>query len=210
MAVTEIAGGTLGSINFTAQAAVGFLNPFGAQVDAFFGATLGPLQADLTAQLNASLAAAASISISIGNPLANLQAALAAVGQLQAAITAALALPPINIAASGQLSATLALAAALEAKLGLLDIAVKALLAIKIPAVELAANAVAELGAGPAILLEFTGGTLSAHGTAIQALFNSGLSLGGGITPGDTAFGYILVTKAPVAKSGLDFVLRGI
>lgn len=211
MATTEIAGGTLGSVNVGLAAAVGFINPLGAQLDAFLGLTLGPLQAEISAQLNANLAVQASLGLSIGDPLVALRAALAAVAQLQAAIEASIAFP-ININANAQLSATAALAGALSAKLGLLDAAVKALLAIKIPALEAAATLGATLSAGPIVLMEFSGGTLAAHGTAISAAFNAGVGSTvlpplDVINPGDLSFGYILVTKNPIAFGALTAVL---
>jgi hypothetical protein len=213
MSTTELAGGTVGEVNFGLAAAVGFLNPLGAQLDAFLAATLGPLTADLQAQYSATLQAQASIALSIGDPFAALTLALAAVGQLQAAIQAALAFPPITIAASGQLSATAALAGALQLKLGLLDAAISAMIAIKIPALQAAANLGAQLSAGPIVLMEVDALTLAAAGAEIQTAFSTGvggsvLPPGDEILPGDgpvTAF--ILVTKNPVAAAALSAVL---
>lgn len=211
----EVAGGTLGEINFAATAAIGFLNPLALQIDAFIGVSLGPLQADLSAQLSGALSAAASLSLNVSNPILSLQIALSALAQLQVMLAAAiaagasLALPSVSVGFS--LSATLSLALALEVKLGLLDIAIKALLRIKIPAIAFVANASLALSAGPAILVEFEGATLADAGTEIASLFAAGVSYNGDtINPTDPVFGYVLVTKDSVAKAGMDYVFQGL
>lgn len=213
MPTSELTGGTVGEVNPALALAAGFLNPLGAQIDAFLAAALGPLQADIQAQLNANLQVQASLGLSIGNPLLSLQLALAAVGQLQAAIQAALVFPPITIEASGQLSATAALAGALQIKLGLLDIAVQAMLRIKVPALEAAASISSNLSAGPIVLMEATNSTLAGVGSEIQSAFNSPvgtdvLSPGDEINPGEgpvTVF--MMVTKDPGASAALTAVL---
>jgi hypothetical protein len=213
MAAVEIAGGTLGSLNFAAAAVVGTLLPLCAELDAFIGISLGPITADLQAQFHASLDFSLNASLGISNPFLSIQLALSAIAQLQAALQASLALPTITIGINANITAAASLAAALEIKLGLLNAAVKALLVLKIGAVELAGIVSAKLSAGPAVLVEFGSAgtsTLAMNGADINTLFASGLSLGGGISPFDTSFGYILVTKAPAAKAGLDFILRGI
>jgi hypothetical protein len=213
MDAVEIAGGTLGSLNFAAAAVVGSLLPLCAEIDAFIGINIGPLTADLQAQFHASLDFSLNATIGISNPFLSVQLALSAIVQLQAALQAALVLPSITIGINAGITAAASLAAALEIKLGLLNAAVKALLVLKIGSVELAGLVAARLSAGPAVLVEFGGAgasTLAMNGADINTLFASGLSLGGGISPFDTSFGYILVTKAPAAKAGLDFILRGI
>lgn len=213
MDISEIAGGTLGTLNFGAAAAVASLLPLCAELDAFIGVQIGPLTADVTAQFQASLDFSVNAALSISNPFAAIQAVLAAVIQLQGSLQAALALPSISIGVDANITAAATLAGALEIKLGLLNAAVSALLALKIGAVELAGQISGSLSAGPAILLEFGalgGSTLATAGADIATKFASGLSLGGGINPFDISFGYILVTKAPAAKAGLDFILRGI
>lgn len=213
--VTTIKAGSLGELNFAANAAIGFLYPLSAQVDAFLAATLGPLTADLTAQLNASLAAVAQIGIGISNPLLSLQLAVQAVAQLQTALQAALAFPTINVTAEASLSAAASLAAALEVKLGLLNAAVKALLAIKLPIAGFMGDLAGNLSAGPAFLVELdigASGTLEQLGADIAAQFATGLTYGPyDIFPTDVDIkGYMFVTKAPGVKGGLDFMLQGI
>lgn len=213
MPTNEIAGGTVGEVNPALTLAAGFLNPLGAQIDAFLAATLGPLQADISAQLNANLQVQASLGLSIGNPFLSLQLALSAIGQLQAAIQAALAFPPITIEANAQLSATAALAGALSAKLGLLDVAVQAILKIKIPALQAAANINANLSAGPIVLMEATSPTLSGAGADIQSAFNVGV--GGAVLPPPDVIGpsdgpittFLMITKDPGAAAALTAVL---
>lgn len=211
--IAEVGGGTLGSVNFAAAAAVASLLPLCAQLDAFIGVTFGPLQADLTAQFRASTDFSINASLGITTPFLSAQLVLQALVSLQGALQASLVLPSIALTASVDVSATLALTAALGIKLGLLNAAVKAMLVLKIGAVELAGQIGASLSAGPVILVEFGGlggTTLAGNGANIAGLFATGLVSAGGILPLEIAEGYILVTKAPAAKVGLDFILRGI
>jgi hypothetical protein len=211
--IAEVVGGTIGSVSFAASAAVASILPLCAELDAFIGVTLGPLQADLTAQFRASADFALNASLGITTPFLSVQLVLQALVSLQGALQASLALPSIALTASVDVSASLALTAALGIKLGLLNAAVKAMLVLKIGAVELAGQIGGVLSAGPVVLVEFGGlgtTTLAGNGANIAGLFATGLSLGGGILPLEIAEGYILVTKAPAAKAGLDFILRGI
>jgi len=213
--VEAIAGGSLGSVNFAADLAAKALFPLGAALDGFLAASLGPLQANLQAQLNAQLSTSVAIGLQIGDPLAGIKAALAAVGTLAASLQASLAFP-ISFDIGIQLSATLKLIAELEVQLGLLNIAIDLLLKIKIPALEAAANILAELNAGSVILVELDGTSLATLGGEIQTKFNSSLvfpTVGPPtvtISPTTPAFGYILITALPATKGSLDFVLRGI
>lgn len=211
--ISEIGGGTLGSVSFAASAAVASLLPLCAEIDAFIGITLGPLQADLTAQFTASTSFALNASLAITNPFLSAQLVLQALISLQGALQASLALPSIALTVSADVSASLALSAALSVKLGLLNAAVKAMLAVKIGSVELAGRIGASLSAGPVILVEFgaLGATsLAGNGANIAGLFGTGLVSAGGILPFEATSGFILVTKNPSAKAGLDFVLRGL
>lgn len=209
MAVELVTSATLGELNVGVAAAVGFLNPLGAQVDALLSLGIGPTQFELAAQFNASLAAQASISLQIGNPLASLNAAISALAALQAALSAALSLPPVQLGLSAELSASVALAATLSAKLGALSILIEAALAIKIPAVQLAAELSASLGAGPVFLHQFSNDTLGNTFTDIGG-FSGGMSDPGApannIASGDTVFGFILTTKAPTAFAGMQAI----
>ena len=204
MSVNEVGSGTLGDVNFAANAAVGFLNPLGAQIDAFLGATLGPLQVQLNAQLNAAIEATLGFNIAIANPFASLDAVLAAIAQLQAAISAGLTLPAIQL--NAELSASAEVIASVSALLGILDIAVQAMLKVKIPALQLAAKV--NLALPGVVLLEMTSNTLAAHGAEINSLFSGGIT---GIGPADTGVvGYVLVAKTPGAKGSMDFIFQGI
>ena len=74
--------------NVGAAAAVGFLNPMGAQLDALLALGLGPFQAALAAQFNASLALQAALSLTLAagdlDIVAQLKASIAALVQIQA------------------------------------------------------------------------------------------------------------------------------
>lgn len=216
-AVNELIGGTVGEVSFAATAAAALALPLCAELDAFLGVTFTPLQASLALQLQASLDFALDASLALQFPSVSIQGLLDAVASLQVALEAALSVgitaPGIGLSLDAGIQAAFDLAATLELKLGLLDLAVKAMLAIKIPAVELAAQIQASLSAGPVVLLDFgvsAPTTLQTGGTDIAAKFASGISLGGGIAPGEVALGYILVTKVPAAQASLDFILRGI
>lgn len=157
---------TLLDFNVGAAAAVGLLNPMGAQLDALIGIALGPFTALLAAQFNAALAAQASLSLNISlgpmAAMAQLQAAVRALAQLIATFTAALALgfPPIQFSANANLSASLALAATLQAQLGGLKLLIQAALAVKIPAIKAAAGFAAALAVGPFFAISFSGTTV--------------------------------------------------
>lgn len=202
MAVTLVTSATLGELNVGLTAAVGFLNPLGAQIDALLALGLGPFEADLALQFNAALAAQASISLQIGNPLAALQAAIGALAALQAALQAALTLPPVQLSLSAELTASAALAATLSARLGGLSILIQAALAIKIPAVKAAASLAASLSAGPVFLHQFTADSLSGTMTEIGG-FSSGMSdpfnPSNNIASGETVSGFLFTSKDPAA-----------
>ena len=209
MAVQLVTSATLGELNVGLAVAVGFLNPLGAQIDALLALGIGPFEFDLAAQFNAALAAQASISLQISDPLAALNAAIAALASLQASLSAALSLPPLQLGLSAELGASAALAATLSAKLGGLTIAVSAALAIKIPAVQAAAALAASLSAGPIFLHQFTGDTLSGTMTEIGG-FSSGMSdpgnPGNNILSADSVSGFLLTTKDPAAFAAMQAV----
>jgi hypothetical protein len=208
--------GDLGSINTGAVDLAGIINPLAAQLDAAISLGLGPLQADLAASLDASLALQASLSLSATDPLASLRAALEAAIALQASLSAALALPPLQFpSVSAEISASAALAASLSARLGAIQLLIDAMLAIKIPALQLANI---NFGVGPIVLLVFDGlnalgggglMTLQEAGNQIQSLFSSGVG-SPAIAPGDYASGIIMVTSASSAMVGLSEIIRTI
>jgi hypothetical protein len=210
--IHEVGGGTLASVNFAAAGAVAALLPLCAELDAFIGVTLGPLQADLTAQFTAAANFSIRANLAITSPFLSATLVLQALASLQGALQASLALP--SIAFGGvDVSASLALSAALKIKLGLLNAAIKAMLAVKIPAVDLAGRIGAALTAGPVILVEFGSAgtsTLVGAGADIAGLFATGLTSAGGIHPLEAAEGYIFVTKVPGVRVAMDFMFRGI
>lgn len=183
--------------NVGAAAAVGAINPLGAQIDGLLAGAIGPFQALLAAQLNASLVAQANIQLQITDPLAALRALLAALVELQASINAALALPPLQVSLSAELSAAAALAATLQAQLGPLQLLINAALDIKIPFIRLAADLGASLNVGPFFAFNFDNANLSGAGAEIAALFSAGLDDGTNtIAPnGEAVFGIVIVSK---------------
>jgi hypothetical protein len=213
--VDEIFTGGIADINIGAAAAVGFLNPLGAQLDAMIAFGLGPLQFDLAASLDASIALSASLSLSVSNPFADILAALSALVELQASLTAALSLPPLTVSLGAELSAAASLSAALSAKLGLIKLLLDAAIAVKIPAIKAAANLNAVLAAGPFVVLTFDGlevlspGTLTLQGAGnqIQTLFSGTIGSGPTIGSAENVSGVIIVTKDPLAFAALGSLI---
>lgn len=210
--VNDVLAGSLGDMNVGLGAAVGAINPMAAQLDAAIAIGLSPLQVDLSASLNASLALQASLSLSISDPLANIRAALAALIELQASLTAALSLPPITLSLSAELAAAASISAALSAKLGGLKLLIDAMVAIKIPAIRLAADLAADLSLGGVVVLSFDGisdGTnLQTIGNKIQARFSDAGGIGfGAIGPTDHVSGIIVVTDFAPTFSAMGRIL---
>jgi len=203
---------TLGDINVAAKAALLLLNPLSAQLDGLLSFALGPLMADLAVNYNAALAASATFTLQIGDPLANLKLLLAAVAQLQAALQAALILQLPSVELSAELTASLALVGALSVRLGLLNALIKAAINIKLGALKFAADLDAKLSAGPVVIFDFTNETLSDAGNHIQGLF-TGPGIGpvgpSHIAPGDSCLlGIVMVTKDLSAKLALDVIIK--
>lgn len=209
MALGPVTSGTLGQYNVGAAAAVGFLAPLSAQLDALLAVSLGPFQATLSAQLNGALAASAGLAIAISNPLASIQALLVALVSLQAALQAALALPGLpSVQIGAQLSASLALSATLAAQLGGVRLAVQAAVAIKIPALRLAAELAASLNAGPAFAFSYTG-QLGTVGSEISALYGVGLVDGANsITPTENVYGVTILSSVPSVQAALQAIIQ--
>jgi hypothetical protein len=202
MPTNIVISGTLGDINVAAAFAGSLLFPLSAQLDGLLTFALGPLQADLAAQFNATLAAQATLTLQIGDPTAALQLALSALAQLQAALQAALQLPPVNLSLSAELTASAALIATLKAKLGLIDVLIKAALQIKASSLKFGGELQAALGAS-AVLVTFSGTTLAVAGDDIKTLFDAGVPP---IGPGSVS-GIIIVAETVAGfTASLDFL----
>lgn len=208
MAFTLVTSGTLLSVNVGLAAALGFLFPLGAQIDALLALGIGPFQVDLALQFSAAIALKATLSLSIGNPLLGIQLALNALAQLQAALQAALALPPITLSLSAEIGATAALAGALSFKLGGLAILIELALAIKIPALKAAGELQAALGLGPVFLHTFDSTDLGTAGSEINAAMGAGFSNGGDVIPaaGTPVFGVVFTTAVPSVQASMGLI----
>lgn len=205
--------GALLDINAAASGSLAILNPLLAQIDfSLFGSLgLGALQANLQAQLSASLQASLDIGLGISNPYIGFAAALSGIAVLQAQITLALsgAIPAVSLEIGGQLSAMASFAALLELQIGGIEALIQAGLAVKIPAVNFAAELQASLSAGPIFVLSFEDTPLSSVGASLAADFAAGLSLSGNsILPGENVYGIVLLTKAPAAWAGIEATMR--
>jgi hypothetical protein len=215
--INVVLAGNLLQINTGLGAAIGFVNPLNAQLDAMLAFALGPFQADLLAQFNASVALQATLSLQISDPLAALRAALQALFQLQAALQASLSLPPLTLSVQGSLSASLSLSAALQLKLGLIDALIKAALRVKIPLMQLVGQLNAALNAGPAYLLSFDGLTASPQvtmaslGDQIRATMSADIvdpaSVAPPLHPGDPVAGILLLMNASATFSALGAII---
>lgn len=202
--------------NVGAAAAVAFLNPLSAQLDALLSLGLGPFQLALAAQFNAALGLQANLSLTLAigdfSIVGALKASISALVQLQAALAGALAfgLPPITLGLSAELAATASLAAALQIQLGGLQLLIKAALAIKIPAIQAAAALTAALAVGPFFAISFSGVTLQQSSDWL-----AGEVLGGGLSadsqqllPGDQTFGVFIFGKNPSAQASFDAIIK--
>jgi hypothetical protein len=183
---------TLGDFNVGLSAALGLLNPLSAQLDLLLALGLGPFQADLALQLNASLALQATLTLQISDPTLSLQLAISALAQLQAALAAALTLPTISVSIGAELSATASIAAALSLKLGGLKLLIEAALALKIAAVKLAADLALSMSLPGFAGFTFQGDPMAATGGQINTLFTGGFP---GFLPTDTVYGIVLMVK---------------
>lgn len=208
--IDDVLVGSLGDANVGLAAGVGSLNPLAAQLDAMIAFGVGPLQSDLSASLDASLALTANLALSVSDPTANIRAALAAIVELSATLTASLSLPPTVLNLSAEIGASAALSAALTAKLGTISLLLEAALAVKIPATRLAADLSAAISAGDVVLLSFDGFSdptdLQTIGGLIDTKFSSGIG-SGAIGPGDTAAGIIMVATTPSVYASLQTII---
>jgi hypothetical protein len=197
----------IGGINIAAAASLGIVAPLFAQLDlALFGAFgLGGLQADISAQFNAAVAAQISVSLTIQDPTLLLSGLANLMANIQLALN--LPVPALDIGAN------VSLALALGLRLGGISALIEAMLAVKLPAVAFFAALAAALSVGPVFLLNFDNPTISGGlagaGAQIAAQFAAGLVDGGDfITPIEPALGIILVTKSPSVFASLGLVLK--
>ena len=207
--VNTIGALPIGGINVSAAAALGLVVPLFAQLDlALFGAFgLGPIQASIALQFQASLDLALSIGLSITDPFGDIMA----LANLLASLS--ISLPTISVDASAALATNIALAAALAIQLGGISALIELMLAVKLPVVEFFAGLAAALSAGPVFLLNFESdvpsGGLAVAGGQIAAQFAAGLVSGANtIAPGEPVFGIILLTKEPTVFASLGTVLK--
>lgn len=204
MALDPPVSGTLGQFNVALSGAADVIAPLSAQIDGLLSAGIGPFQADLNSQLTASLAAKATLSIQVGNPLAALQAAIAAVAQLQANLQAALALPSIDVSIQTELAAQAAIAGALSAKLGAIQVALELAIQAKAAALNVLFNIQASLNAGSVFAFTFSGDTLATTGGQIGSLFVGGLTdPPNSIAPGDNVSGIVILASDPAAAAAI-------
>lgn len=205
--------GTLASVNIAAAGALTVIGPLIAGIDSsLFGPLgIGVIQADLQAQINASLEASANIAIGFTNPLDGFLDALNALKLLEASILRALStgiIPAVSVQVTTQLSALAAFQAAAGARLGGLNALLQGLKLVRTPAVTFAGLLNASLSAGGALVVSFDGITLSAAGASIAADFSLGLTYGmDTIAPGETVYGVVILTKLPSTWTALQAIL---
>ena len=218
--IDEVLVGSIGDANFGIADTIGLLNPLAAQLDAMIAFGLGPLQADLAASLDASIAFQAALTLQVADPFANIRAALLAIIELQASLTAALSLPPVALTLGAEIGAAAALSASLSAKLGAIQLLLEAAINVKIPAVQLAASLSAAIASPGVVLMSFNGISdptpLTDVGDLISTAFDSaignpptpGAPVGGEIQPTDNVAGIIMVVKDASVFANLGLIIR--
>lgn len=191
----------LGAINVGANLAAAAILPLLAQVNLLltgaFG--LGPLKADLVAQFKAAVA----ISVSFGDPIAMLKAAIAAILNVTASLQAALALgiPTPSI----QVSASIALAAALQVKLGGINLLIDLSLGVRLKGLNFLAQLNGALSLGPATLYTWSDQPMSAFASDV-ATHNWTID---GYNPADPlcrVSGVMIMAKDPSVYAGFSFL----
>lgn len=212
MSVVLVGSYPLGDINVAASGAVVALAPLLVEVDLMLTGSfgLGSLLVDLSAQLNAALAAQVSLSLQVSNPFASLKAQLAALLQIQASIqaTLSLGLPAVSVTIGANIAAAAAISATLTARVGGIRALIEAALAVKIPVVNLLGQLTAALSVGPVELLSFgfdAPNSLADVGAGLSSRFAAGLP---GVAPGDNVQGVVLLTKSPSAAAAMSFLLK--
>ena len=217
--IDEVLVGTLGEANVGLAAGVNLINPLAAQLDAFVAFGLGPLQDDLQDQFNAALSLQASLVLAATDPTARIRAALQAVIELTATLTASLSLPPSILDVSAEIGAAALLPAALAPKLGAIKHLLEEAIAVKVPAVRLAADLSAAISAGSVVLLSFDGLSdptdLQTIGGLINTKFQStvgvpptpGAPVGGLLQPSDNVAGVILLAGDSSVFTALSAII---
>ena len=202
--------------NVGAAAAVAFLNPLAAQLDGLIALGLGPYQTSLNTQFNASIAAQASLSLTLAlgdfSIVGALKSSIAALVQLQAALSSSLAfgLPSISLGLSAELGAAASLAAALKVQLGAVQLLIKAALAVKLPAITAAADLTASLNAGPFFAISFSNVTLQQASNWLSAeVGGGGLSADSQtLLPADVTGGVFIFATDPSFQASFDAIIK--
>lgn len=220
MSVVVIGSFPLGGINLAANGSVSLAGPALKQLDLALtspfglGSIVGDLRGQLQAALSAQKTLAASLIVQVGfaaqlKATLSLQAQLAALIKAQASLTFALSsLPALNLQITGSIAAAAALSAKLAVRVSGIKSLVSAGLSAKIQAVDFFADLSAQLSAGPVVLLSIGNAgsnTLASAGSELDTLFSSGV---GGIAPGDTVYGLVLVTKSASAWAAISATMK--
>jgi len=211
VSLTVLGSFPLGGINLAAAAAVTTTAPVLGQFDSllFSPLGLGGLQSDVALQLNGALQAQIQLGLSISNPLKTIQDTLNGLASIAASLTLALTLPLPAVQLTATLSASVAISATLAAKLGGIQALMAAAINVKLPAVDFIASLAANLSAGPVVLASWgyigPTTTLAQAGVDINAAFSTGL---GGLVPGDTVYGVLMVTKSVSASAALAATIK--
>jgi hypothetical protein len=190
-----IASGGLGSLNIGAALAASAIIPLIAEIDLAI-TFIGGLKADFVAQFNAAV----SFQINFSNPLLTLSAGISAALQVIAGLQAALAIgiPPLSV----QISASIAIAAAASLKIGLLNIAIDLALGVVGVGVNFLANLQASLSAGPASIYGWSAISMA----TLQGQIAGHNFTADGFAPASTVYGVLLMTAAPSAFVGMQFL----
>lgn len=208
--IDDVLVGTVGAAIPGLSASVAVLNPLAAQLDAVIAFGLGPVQSDLSASLDASIGLQATLALTLTDPTANIRKAIQALFELLSVLQAALSLPPVVLNVSAELGASAALSAALSAKLGAINQLLNAAIAVKIPAVRLAANLTSVLTTNGIVVESFDGlsdpTTLQQIGGLINTKFSGGVGAGA-IAATDPVAGIIILTNSPLAFAALGAII---
>lgn len=190
-----IASGNLGTLNIGAALAASAIIPLLAQIDLNI-AFIGGLKTEFSAQFNAAV----NFQISFSNPLLTLsvgiQAALQVIAQLQAAL--AIGIPPLTVT----ISASIAIAAAAAIKIGLLNVAIDVALGVVGVGASFLASLQASLSAGPVTIYGWSGIPMS----TLQGEIAGHNFLADGFPPASSVYGVLLMTAAPSAFVGMQFL----
>lgn len=209
MAISSRSSAALGEFNVGLAAALGIINPLGAQIDALIALGIGPLQFDLNARLNALLSTQINLGLQLAlDPTARLSAILAAIAGLQAAIAGALSLD-LSAKLTLEIGLLGAITGAISVQLGGLKLAIAAAIDIKIPALKLAARLGAHLSAGP-LFATVASGTMNEVGSDLGAeLGQSSLTYGSNTINGpDPVYAILLFAREPSVQLALQAIIK--